>query len=647
MKISYFWLKELIGGNLPDPEKLADLLTKHSFETEVFGKSGKDTLLGVDVLPNRAHDCLCHQEIAREAAALLRKPFGLKDYDREIKPGSELTGGLVKVEVKDSCLCPRYTARAIVDVKVGPSPAWMQERLKACGLRPISNVVDIVNYVMLETGQPMHAFDLDKLEGGKIIVRRAKKGEKIVSLDDEEYELNKDVLVIADSKNPVAIAGIKGGKNPEVDSHTTKIILEAANFDLHAIRRASQKLKLKTDASWRFEHELDPSLTEYIDRAVYLIQEIAHGRPAKGRVDLYPKKSKPKAVSLEMEKMESLLGVEVAITQAKDILERLGFETRAAKGCLKTVVPLRRKDISLPEDLIEEVGRVYGLEKIPSQMPVAALIPPPLDEELACQNKVKDILSNLGFSEVYNYSFVGEGGEVEVLNPLSQEQKYLRSNLAGKLAEKTKENSKYFDLVRLFEIGKVFYKKDSKVMEKKKIAAAIFPADFYRLKGLVETLLNKLRISDVWYDDEFEKNGNQAKRAEVKVGNEMIGWLGDEVFELDFERLVELATEERVYSPPSKYPAVVRDLALIAERTTKVAEILNLINAAGGKMVVDVDLFDIYEGEKIEQGKKSLAFRLVFQADDHTLTDQEIGHLQEKIIKTLEQEGGWEVRRRQ
>jgi len=642
MKISYNWLQSLIKKDLPQPEKLADLLTMYSFETEVVNKQGKDYLLDVEVLPNRAHDCLSHLGIAREIGALLKEPFESVDYAEKIKVNQqELIKNLVKVEVKDKNLCPCYTARALTDVKVGSSPQWLQERLKVCGLRPINNVVDIANYVMLETGQPLHAFDADKLEAKSeiktIIVRRAKKGEKITTLDNEKYDLDENILVIADEKNPVCIAGIKGGKRPEIDSQTKKIILEAANFSSQIIRQGSKKLNLKTDASWRFEHQLDPNLTqEAVEMAAYLIQEIATGQVLEGVIDVYPDKIKAKKIRLDPKKVEKLLGIKISNKEIKSILERLGFEVMSQE----VTIPTRRLDISIPEDLIEEIGRLYSFEKIPSKMPSAALIPPVRNEDLIYQNKIRDILTNLGFSEAYNYSFVSDKG-VEVLNPVSQEQKYLRSNLAINLLKNIKENKKYFKEVRLFEIGKVFKKNKSKVIEGKKLGAVLFPADFYRLKGVIETLLNKLRITDVWYDEVSGEN----IRAEVKIGNDLLGWLGDNIFELDFEKIVELATEERIYLAPSKYPAVVRDIALLVEPGVKVVEALNLINAAGGRLVRDIDLFDMYEGEKIPHGKKNLAFHIIYQSNDHTLTDKEVNKLQEKIIKALEEEGGWEVRK--
>jgi len=638
MKVSYNWLQDLlarhslgkggVGHKLPEPNKLADLLTFHSFEVKVIEKQGNDWVLDVDVLPNRAHDCLSHQGVAREIAVLLKIPFKVIDYSEKIKESNKLADKEVKIKVEDTELCPRYTARVIVDVKVGSSPSWIQDRLKACGLKSINNVVDIANYVMIETGQPLHAFDADKLANGQIIVRRAKKGEKIVSLDNEKYDLDQNILVIADQKDPVCVAGIKGGIGPGVDGETKRIIIEAANFDFQSIRNTSRQLNLKTDASWRFENELDPNLTqEAVGMCAYLIQNIASGKVLKGRIDIYPKKIEPKRIKLDNDYVRNLLGIKISNKEISDILKRLGLDKD---------IPTRRLDISIQEDLIEEVGRIYGFEKITSQLPSAILIPAQRSEDLIYQNKVKDILTNLEFTEVYNYSLLSdkESNSVELANPTSKDLKYLRASLIPLLIKNVKENKKYFENVQLFEIGKVFHLNKKEVVEEKKLAGILYPGDFYRLKGVLDTLLNRIGISDIWYHD------LEDRKASIKVGNDLLGWLNHDAFEIDFAKLVELATEERIYTAPSKYPAMIRDIALLTDQGTKVVEVLNVINQAGGSLIRDVDLFDIYQKED----RKSLAFHIIFQSNERTLTDKEVNKLQDEIIKVLE-EKGWEVRK--
>jgi len=593
-------------------------------------------------LPNRAHDCLSHLGIAREISVLLKIPLNQIDYGKKIKENNQPVSDLIKVEVEDKKLNPRYTVRSVVDIQVDPSPQWIQERLKVCGLKPINNIVDIANYAMLETGQPLHAFDADKLDQKTLIIRLAKKGEKIVTLDKEKYDLDESILVIADQKKPVCIAGIKGGQGPEIDKNTKRVILESANFSALSIRQTSQKLKLKTDASWRFENQLDPNLTKpAIDMAVSLIQEITGGQALKGIVDIYPDKVGPKKVKLSLDQVKSLLGIVIPKNEIINILKRLDFQVKINNDQLEVTVPTRRIDVSIPEDLIEEIGRIYGFAKIPSQLPKATLIPAKKSEDLIYSNKVRDILANLGFSEAYNYSLVNkdELGLIELLNPISQEQNYLRSSLIPLLIKNVKENKKYFERVRLFEIGQVFNLGQKQIKEEKKLAGILEPDDFYRLKGVIDTLLNRLGISDIWYND-----GPDGK-AEIKVGNDLLGWLDKSAFEINFEKLVELATEERTYLPPSKYPAIVRDISLLVDQGTKVIEALNLIHAAGGPLIRDVDLFDMYQGDGVPGSKKNLAFHIIFQSNKRTLTDKEVNKLQDKIIKTLEQEGGWEVRR--
>jgi phenylalanyl-tRNA synthetase beta chain len=701
MKISYNWLQSFFNRKLPTPVELADLLTMHSFEAESVEKTRRDWILEIDVLPNRAHDCLSHWGIAREIAAII----GVRPLERDksskgkasLKESkSQKIADFLKVEVKDKELCPRYCARAMVNIKVGPSPQWLKERLEAIGQKSINNVVDATNYVMFELGQPLHAFDADKLVANNkqltIVVRQAKKSERITTLEDEEYELEPSILVIADTTNPLAIAGIKGGKKAEISQMTKNIILEAANFSPAGIRQTSKKLGLRTESSMRFEHGLDLNLaSQAIDRVAGLIQELAGGEVIRGIVDVYPRKARSKKIKLEVERVKRLLGVDISVREIKSILERLGFDigTVLEEQSLAVTVPTWRMDISIPEDLIEEIGRFYGYEKIPAQLPTATLIPPVRNESLIYENKVRDILTGVGFNEVYNYSFISEkdvscfGFQIpdlmELENPVSREQKYLRPSLIPNLLKNVRDNLRYFDEIRLFEIGKVFQRTANSqqltVNEEKKLGAVMVlkgqpqkAQEFYRLKGVADSLLNKLRISDIWYDDIPETCSlktvtqvfHSARKAEIKVGNELIGWLGEinpeilekldiksrmAAFELDFEKLVQLATEERIYMPPLKYPAVVRDIAILVEPGTKVVEVLNLINAAGGSLVRDIDLFDIYEGEGIPEGKKNLAFHIIYQADDHTLTDKEVDQIHSKIVWVLENEGGWEVRR--
>jgi len=684
MIFSYNWLQSFFKKKLPRPDKLAKSLTTHAFEVQEVKKIDKDYLLDIDILPNRASDCFSHLGIAREIKTITNLTFFNGAKKVKLNENKKLKiEDFVKIEAKNKEDCSRYTARVITDVKVEPSPKWIQERLKICGLRPINNIVDIANYIMLETGQPLHAFDGQKLEGRKILVRRAKKGEKIITLDEEKYDLDKNILVIADTKKPVAIAGIKGGKETEIDKKTKIVVLESANFNPQVIRQGSKELNLKTDASLRFEHGLDPNLTEIaINQSAYLIQKIAGGKIAQGLIDIYPAKIFPKKIKLDLDYLEGLLGVKIPINEIKDILKRLNFKYIEMKSrYIMVEIPTFRLDISLAEDLIEEIGRIYGYEKIPSTFPVAVLIPPKKNLDIFWENMTKDILKEIGFSEVYNYSFIGEKEKeifqyqekeiIEVENPTSLEFKYLRPNLIANLLKNIQRNQKNFKEIKIFELGKIFKKiknqKSIKLEEKRMLTGLINKEAFYEIKGVVDSLLNKLGISNIWYDDYLPNPEDskvslwQLKRsAEIKTNNEKIGFLGEispkilenlkienkvTAFDIDFEKLSKLVSEEHEYQPISRFPAAIRDLAILVPQRVKVEEVLNKIENIGGPLIRDIDLFDIYEGEEISEGKKNLAFHLIYQAEDRTLSSAEIEKIQEKIIKALEKELDWEIRR--
>ena len=704
MLFSYNWLQSFFKKKLPKPEKLAEILALHSFEVEEVKRVRKDWALDIDVLPNRAPDCFSHLGITREISAILNYKLGIGEWklteDKNLKAKD-----FVSVEVKPRQACPRYTARVITDVKVGPSPKWIRDRLEVCGLRPINNVVDIANYVMLETGQPLHAFDGEKLEGQKIIIRFAKEREKIVTLDEEKYDLDEDILVIADEKSPVAIAGIKGGKLPEIDNKTKIVVLESANFNPKVIRKGSKTIDLKTDASWRFEHGIDPNLTEIgINRAAFLIQKIAKGNVAKGLIDFYPKKVLPKRVKLDLDYVKSLLGREIPKKEIINILKRLDFKITGVRPLqIEVEVPTFRLDISIPEDLIEEIGRIYGYQRIKATFPTVSLIPPKRNLDIFWENVIKNILKEAGLTEVYNYSFVSpeqfsifnsqfskvvdelrsssrfaNARVIEVENPISEEQKYLRPSLIPNLLKNVQKNQKNFREIRIFELGKIF---QAPRTEKRMLTGLITGDAFYQMKGVIDSLLQKIGISNIWYD-EFEATPEDSNPpatlpskgrapskisiwhpkicAEIKVNHEEIGFLGEisqkilgdleiegklVVFDIDFEKLQRLSSEETIYQPISRYPAAVRDIAVLVPPEVRVEEVLNKIETAAGILVRDVDLFDIYEGEELPEGKKNLAFHIIYQAKDRTLSSKEIDEIQDKIIKALEEELEWEVRK--
>ena len=683
MKISYNWLKEYVKS-LPKPEKLADLLTIHSFEVENIEKIGKDYILDIDVLPNRAHDCLSHIGVAREAAAItglkFKVPGSRLSEDKNLK-----TSDFIKIEVKDRTECPRYTARVITNIKVESSPEWLKQKLKALDQKSINNIVDATNYVMFETGQPLHTFDYEKIEGKTVIVRKAKKGEKITTLDREKCNLDNNILIIADRRGPLALAGVKGGKKAEITNKTKTIVLESANFDIHAIRNTLRKTGIRTESSLRFEHGLDPNLaSQAIDKLAELIREISEGQVAKGMVDIYPKKVLPQKIKLNLKKVESILGIKVSQQQIIKSLKSLGFEI---DNSLKVTVPCFRQDIKIEEDLIEEIARLIGYNNISAQAPLGLLGITKLDEVFSVNNKIKTIFEGFGFTEVYNFSFVGENDlkklgikskdYLELENPLSLDLKYLHRDLLINLLKNVKDNLKSFagkEGIKIFEIGKIYRRETKQLKEEKMLTGLIAVQNerekgerFYEIKGAIDSLFNKLGVTDHWYDDFqatpewteeifWQKTGT----AEVKVGNQEIGFIGEinpkilnklnlkgivVAFNLNFEKILKLAREELIYQPPSPYPAAVRDLAVLVYRGDRVADVLNMINDAGGELVSDVDLFDMYEGEEIPKAKKSLAFHIVYQSYEKTLKDSEVDKIQKRIIKVLESRRGWEVRK--
>ncbi|MBI2041706.1 MAG: phenylalanine--tRNA ligase subunit beta, partial [Candidatus Nealsonbacteria bacterium] len=488
------------------------------------------------------------------------------------------------------------------------------------------------------------------------------EGEKITTLDNQKFDLTPQILIIADTQKPLAIAGIKGGKGPEIDSGTKIVVLEAANFNPAIIRKGSRGLGLRTDASLRFEHGVDPNLTESaINRAAYLIQKLALGKTANDSVDLYPQKVYPQKIKLDLNYAKNLLGIEIPEREIKNILTRLNFKVIGVRNPLSVEIPTSRLDILIPEDLIEEIGRIYGYDKVIPVFPTASLVPPKRNDDILWENTIKNIMKEAGFTESYNYSFQKDPsasssqGPAEVENPTSQEYRYLRPSLMPNLLKNIEKNIKTFGQIKIFEIGKIFTDKT----EKRMFTGVAAGHDFYQVKGVIDLLFDKLGVAKVWYDDyqatpedSSKSLWKEKKSAEIKVGDVEVGFLGElkneqklVAFDLDFEKLKTLALEDQEYKSISKYPATIRDLAVLVPPTTKVEEVLNVMDIAGGSLVVDIDLFDIYEGEGIPDGQKNLAFHIIYQAQDRTLTSIEVYKIHQNIIKALEENPTWQVRK--
>ena len=652
MKFSYTLIKKLVPA-VKSKKELIDKLNIHSFEVEDAG----DDVFEVSVPPNRFSDAASHIGIAREIAATQNSK--LKTLNSKQTQNSKLKTQNVKVFVRDKNLCSRYSARYFENIKIKPSPKWMQKILIDCGLRPINNVVDIMNYATLETGQPLHAFDYDKLTTNDqrqttIIIRRAKKGEKITTLDNQVFELNENILVIVnDSPREsavLAIAGIKGGEKAEVDKNTKRIVVEAANFDGVNIYKSSKALKLFTDASSRFSHNLSPELVSLgLSRSGELLKEII-GAKAGQTTDVNFTKPIKKTIKFDLEKFNKFIGLDLDVKTCRKYFERLGFKiTQNSK--LKTQnsflveIPPLRQDIETFEDLAEEAARLYGYNKIESAPPRIHLIPSGFEDQVVLKDKIRKILAGMGLSEVYNYSFIDKADEnaVELENPISVQSKYLRSSLASHLLENIKNNSRFFDEIKIFEIGKVF-SRDAKlqihtntanVSEKTILGIALASKNkegeiFFEVKGVVERLFKKIGLVD------FLMKESKGESIEIESGDKIIGFVSHldhkgALAEIDLDSLLKLIVEEHEYHPLPKYPSIMRDISILVEPTARVGGIIQTIQEADLKRIDDVDLTDEYGID----GKRSLTFRIVFQAEDRTLTDDEINKEMEKISKIL------------
>jgi phenylalanyl-tRNA synthetase beta chain len=636
MKVSRTWLQNYFEKPLPSVEEISVALTFHSFEIE---ESDTD-MLDVKVLPDRAADCLSHRGIAREIGAVLDQPVVNDSLREELPsfPGSSL----VTVSVQDESKCVRYIAGVIRGVNVGPSPAWLKEALESVGQRSINNVVDATNFVMLNIGQPLHAFDAAKLtqkDGTYAMeVRSAKNGEKITSLTGDEYVLSEDVLVIADANADasIGIAGVKGGMAAGITESTTDIILESANFDGTLVRKASQKLKLWTDASQRFQNKPSPELAAYGMRDVIkLILEIAGGT-LEGVVDVKADSGNAEqaGVSVTLEKINSVLGASYESRDVEKVFDRLGFSYTSENSLFTVAPPFERRDITIPENLIEEVGRILGYDRIePEMLPMLSQMPD--QARYRGIERVKDFLVERGFTEISSQTFA-VNGEVSLANPLDQTRPALRTSLTGNMRDALSRATNVAPRVlgpatelKLFEIGTVF-KKDSEHLS--------LVLGYKQLSGKQSTTLLPEVVSQL----EQELIGVFATKPVIETDiAEAI--LTDTNLELlgNYEpRKVSLGS----YKPFSMYPFALRDIAVWTPEKTEESEVLNLIIKDAGTLLARIDLFDRFSKEVDGEERISYAFRLVFESFDRTLSDEDLNPLMEKITATLNAQEGWQVR---
>ena len=669
MKISYNWLQSYFREKLPPPNELAGLLTLHSFEVEShleakLPSGKKDTIFQIDVLPNRAHDCLSYIGLAREVGVILGLPPEIQKNFSRLTPSptgvgvgpyadknsSEFPSGqMLALEVTDEKLVPRAIKQVLVDVEVKESPTWLKERLASMGQKSINNIVDVTNYVMFETGQPVHSFDYERIADGggpktglrgrkRMIVRPAQDGEKITTLDGVGRTLDSSMLVIADSQKALDIAGVKGGANSQITEKTRWVVLSACNFSPVSIRKTSRKLGLLTDASKRFEQGLAPELAGLaINRLTDLVLELTGGKVSGAMLDFYPKSQEAVKIEVTVEEINNLLGLSLSEAEVSKILDRFGWKYSQNSG-FKVAVPFERLDLEIKEDLIEEIGRIYGYDKIKSVLPEETA-PRQVNKILYYQNKIRQILAGLGFSEIYNYSLVKEG-DIGLANPLSEDKKFLRSDLETGLEEKLDFNLKYADLlgldkIKVFEFGKVF----TRAGERLRFALGLAPIK----KGEMVEVIKELN-KDFDIDLEGEEDD-------------------DRVAEFDFDEIVERLPAQaglpesenlpltqrsaqrsdlgQTFKPFSPYPFIVRDVAVWVSGDTTSDEVLNLIlKTADTDLLVNSRLFDVFE----KGDKKSYAFRLVFQSQGRTLTDDEVNKIMEKVTAALNVKKSWQVR---
>ncbi len=640
-----------------------------------------DTMLDLDITPNRP-DCLSVIGIAREIAALTGGKLHIFEVSyQELGRAIDLDAA---VEIVESDLCPRYCASLLDGIKVASSPQWMQQRLSACGMRPINNIVDVTNYVMLEYGQPLHAFDYNEIRGKKIIVRRAGNGEIITTLDGVERKLNSDVLVIADKERAVAVAGIMGGGDTEVTNSTTTVLIESANFNQAVIHRGSLGLGLGSEASLRFEKGLSRDLPMIaLKRATQLLAEVAGGKVAKGIIDVYPGKKKMEPISLPVADIKRLLGMEMKAGEITKTLELLGFGCMQAKSDpqIKVDVPWWRTDITCAADLVEEVARIIGYDKIPTTMLSSQLPrhePAPM---LSLRRQLRSILVSCGFQEVLTYSLTSlemlsrlspelhliGPTPMKISNPMSREQEYLRTSLRAGVLSVLARNRRYQEgVIRLFEIGKVFLPREMDLPQEKEMLCAVISGaermlswrgevdqiDFFVAKGLVESILSQLGVAAEFEEDE-DGSLSQGRRANVMIGNDRLGVVGElhpkvsEAFELsesaylieiDSDKLLSLITAVKKYQPILRYPSTSRDIALLLDEQITYQQIFDIIQEFS--LVKSVALFDLYAGEQVPAGKKSLAFRIIYQSPTRTLTDNEVDQVQQQVLDKLQRDFG-------
>jgi len=681
--------KELNLGN--DASGIMDLspeLIPGTPLTEALGLD--DIVIDIELTPNRS-DCLSIIGIAREVSAITGKP--LKKPLISFEEGNTEASSLTSVTINDPDLCPRYSARLVLGVKIGPSPYWMRRRLESIGLRSISNVVDVTNYVLMEIGHPLHAFDFDKLTEKRIVVRRPSVDENITTLDEQERKLDKDMLVIADAKRPVAVAGVMGGSGSDVTESTVNVLIESAYFNPVNISKTAKALGMHTEASHRFERGSDiEGLIIALNRTAQLIQQLGGGEICSGIVDTYPAPKEKAVVNLRPQRANSILGTDLKAEEIQKYLQSIEFQVDSDGNNLKVTVPTFRPDVYREIDLIEEIARLYGYENIPVTMPASEIPPISEPEHLTMskrdfRNRLRNTLNACGLMEVLNYSFHGSDAfdklrleedskyqnALRLRNPLSENQSVIRTTLLSVLFENIAYNiNRRTTDICIFEIGRVFHPKaeNKQPDEPEFISGAITgllnaqtwnqptrTVDFFDVKGIVESILEELAICDYQLNPTSLPPFQSGRSAELIINGVSIGIFGEirrdvlesydidqdvYMFELNFNELMSYSMMRTFQSLPI-FPSVYRDMALVLPYDVSVSQVNELIKT--GSLVKNVNLFDVYKGKQIPDHKKSLAFSIEYYSPDRTLTDEEVDTVNQKIVSMLAEKFGAELRK--
>ncbi|MCI8639254.1 MAG: phenylalanine--tRNA ligase subunit beta [Coprococcus sp.] len=631
-----------------------------------------DAVFEYEITSNRV-DCFSVVGIAREAAAAFRKEF----HPPVVTPtgNGEDAHDYIKVRVDNTDLCPRYCARVVKNIKIGPSPKWMQRRLASVGIRPINNLVDITNYVMEEYGQPMHAYDMDTIAGNQIIVRTAEKGEKFVTLDGQEREMDETVLMICDGEKAVGIAGIMGGENSMITDSVKTMLFEAACFDGTNIRKSSKKVGLRTDASGKFEKGLDPNNAQAaIDRACQLVEELGAGEVVGGMVDVYGKKKEPARVPFDADKINALLGTDIPEEEMLDYFKMLGLDY---DGKTKEVVaPTFRQDLLCLADLAEEVARFYGYDNIPTTLPTGEATTGKLSFKLRVEEVARNIAEFCGFSQGMTYSFESPKvfdkllmdkddacrKAIPIMNPLGEDYSIMRTiSLNGMLTSLASNYNRRNKNVRLYELGNIYIPEELPLKElpdeRMQFTLGMYgDGDFFTMKGVVEEFFEKAGLKKKeTYDPGAGKNFlHPGRQANILYDGKVVGFIGEVhpqvadnygigermyIAVIDMPMIVELATFDRKYEGIARFPAVNRDISMVMPKEILAGQVEEVIEKKGGAYLESYKLFDIYEGEQIKKGYKSLAYSIVFRAKDKTLEDADVSAAMQKILKALEEMG--------